>query len=1003
MRTILTTIASLSVTASIALGDAPVVSTVSSPTMPDQTVLVSGEGFARDTEIRIARLEDGKPGIEIKEAPAPGEDARSVMPLQGSGRSLKFVVPKAFEKGMYVASFRTGDKDSEVVRINSPVALWVQSDQFSYSTPDGWLRIVGEALGFEGVESTVMLRKGSETHMLKAQELAYQQVAEKGLKGIEGEYCLHVSLPEELEKGDWEVWVHNGFGGAFGWQQAATARVGVPPKWPCDVFRVEGGDQRAIETAVAKAKENGGGTVYFPAGIYRPTKAIEVPPFTTLKGEDSGRVELYWPGRTMKVPPVALVYGKSDFAVEDLTLIQTGRHAAGIMCENGFAPDGGGNVTVRNVVIRLNAFSGVGSRSFQDPTAELIDRGLIGPSGIGGKEPYGRVAALMLGGDNITVDNVNVWSTGHPFILDRVGGIVKDSVFSSPVVGRYWIRACHRLIFENNQVECGGAVACYNVSYPDDYPFGGRQYTTTSNRNILLMGNRFFKSWKNDAEVLTVDSHPAVNLYIGPIAGAGEDTIQLPKENQYVFSGTSVGDQKCRKTIEPEKTYLVVGKIVSFHGGRWDQIYATRYTTGDDLSKEPEEWDVNVTARDDKRKLDYLATWAIPGLRFTDYRIGKTYASVTGADEKALLFHEEFNYSDEEFQSRKTPWFKGGSRFDPSDKGSFGSPAPNAIVDFDGEWNGVLKPSRKAITVTSGGWTPAWRKLPVEVDMNVSGTTYFSFFLKGDNGRGIISLGAADPARRPPDDQYHGFAEHAISFGVSSIPTYDRTIDENNAWHGAVVLVADGRGRGQYRFLRSASDYVLHVDRPWDVPPDQTSFVVVLRSFNNSIITANRIEDCGRLQMWGGSFGIIVDGNHFARSSGLAIMGMQYYGGLMPAWQCKLLNNTRIGFNAASISGSPSEPFFGGPLAGLGIVRGNHDHAPAVNGNLVDSLMEDNADTLRPFSKEDLEGRRKRAGFERVNRDAGKGPFLWLDNKRGLVFRGNRVVKDEEDPAKAGQ
>jgi hypothetical protein len=63
--------------------------------------------------------------------------------------------------------------------------------------------------------------------------------------------------------------------------------------------------------------------------------------------------------------------------------------------------------------------------------------------------------------------------------------------------------------------------------------------------------------------------------------------------------------------------------------------------------------------------------------------------------------------------------------------------------------------------------------------------------------------------------------------------------------------------------------------------------------------------------------------------------------------------------------------------------------------------MEDNADTLRPFSREDLEGRRKRAGFELVSGGAENGPYLWLDNKRRIVFRRNRVVK-EEDPAEAG-
>jgi len=49
-----------------------------------------------------------------------------------------------------------------------------------------------------------------------------------------------------------------------------------------------------------------------------------------------------------------------------------------------------------------------------------------------------------------------------------------------------------------------------------------------------------------------------------------KDTIQLPKETQYVFSGTSVGAQKCCKTIKPEGTYLWLDnkRGIVFRGNR---------------------------------------------------------------------------------------------------------------------------------------------------------------------------------------------------------------------------------------------------------------------------------------------------------------------------------------------------------------------------------------------------------------------------------------------------
>lgn len=972
--------------ASSSVGAAPLISWVSSPAAPDSTVMVAGGGFGKQTKVQMKRLPDG--------ARKHGNKAEELKLLQVSDPCLKFIIPPSWPMGMYELGINNGGNTSKRVLLNYPEASWIQGDQGRYATPNGWLRIVGQSLGFEGVISSVQLRRGKDTLDFPAEKLAYQQVAEKDMKDIEGEYALHVDL-SAVASGPWVVWVHNGYGGNVGWSLAGSMEIKTAAPWPETVFTVNGKDHRAIGAALEKAKEHGGGVVFFPDGIYRPSGAIEVPPYTRLTASAPGRVELHWPGSKLATPPIALIHGKSHFAVENLTLIQRGHHAAGIMSENGFAEDGGGNVHLKNVVIRLNSLAGVGNRTFTDPVAELLDRGLIGEAGVGAKEPYGRVAAVMLGGENILLENVDVWSTGHPLILDGAGGVVKDCIFAAPIIGRYWIRACHRLILENNTFECGGAVASYNVSYPETYPFDSRKYNTTASRHLLFLGNRFFRSWKVDAEVMTVDSHPGVNMYSGAIESAGPDTIQLPKETMYVLAGEGVGDSKCRKVMEPGKTYLVTGRIDSFAGGKWDQVYASMYASPDEIGEEPEAWDLKITLRDDKRNLDHLAIWGTSGVRLTDYRLGKNYSSVIGRDKDALLFHEGFNYSNKDFQQLKTPWFKGGYRFDLSDEKNLGSPAPAELVDFGGSWQGAFRPSERALTFNGKGWLSAWRKLPAPVDVNVAQQRYFIFFIRNDGGRASFALGAADVNRRTPQDQYHGFAELSLRIGVGSAPTFKGQINERSAWHDALVFVADGKGRGQYRFLKSAKGGVLQLDRPWDVIPDKTSFVIIPKSFCESYFAANSFEDSGRLQMWGGSFGIVVDGNRFVRSSGLAVMGLEYYGGIMPAWRCKLLNNTRIGFNAASISGSPSQPFFGGPLAGLNVVRGNYDNAAGASGNIVDSVLEHNTDTLRPFKRDDLKRRRKSAGFvqSEATKKAGE-EGLWLDNKKGLVVRNNRIIAE---------
>lgn len=49
-----------------------------------------------------------------------------------------------------------------------------------------------------------------------------------------------------------------------------------------------------IQAALKKAKEKGGGVVYFPAGRYAMKGSIDVPKNTLLRGEGMGIVTLWW-------------------------------------------------------------------------------------------------------------------------------------------------------------------------------------------------------------------------------------------------------------------------------------------------------------------------------------------------------------------------------------------------------------------------------------------------------------------------------------------------------------------------------------------------------------------------------------------------------------------------------------------------------------------------------------------------------------------------------------
>ena len=123
------------------------------------------------------------------------------------------------------------------------------------------------------------------------------------------------AFPSASKLGSYEVSFHNGYGGPAGWRPAAPFTIAAPLVWPAEKFSVldhYGKDAEAksreslgkfrpvpdrtegIRAALDKARKNGGGIVYFPAGKYGVRGELSIPPRTVLKGEGTGTVVLWW-------------------------------------------------------------------------------------------------------------------------------------------------------------------------------------------------------------------------------------------------------------------------------------------------------------------------------------------------------------------------------------------------------------------------------------------------------------------------------------------------------------------------------------------------------------------------------------------------------------------------------------------------------------------------------------------------------------------------------------
>ena len=214
-------------------------------------------------------------------------------------------------------------------------------------------------------------------------------------------------------------------------------------------------------------------------------------------------------------------------------------------------------------------------------------------------------------------------------------------------------------------------------------------------------------------------------------------------------------------------------------------------------------------------------------------------------------------------------------------------------------------------------------------------------------------------------------------------------------WAGAGVFIVDGKGRGQYRRIVSTDGRNVELDRGWDVPPDQTSYVSITMVQEKYLLIDNDISDATcAIQFYGISLHHIVAGNRSSRAGGFHNLGLNYYG-FQPSWYVQFLNNEIVegnqGFNAPLNQFPPLDSHIaaGGvwyeptkaPLNRCTIMRGNQLRNNArieVGGGTADTLVEGNL-----IEKSDVGIEVGGAGSHRV----GEPSSVFLRNNNMLEVR----------------
>jgi hypothetical protein len=452
---------------------APTVLWVSDPVRPDETVVLLTEGASAASTVEATWLADGEVTRPGASAALP-EQWTALASLQAARQCVKTVIPASWEPGVFALRMREAGQVSSVSIANAPDPWWLQGDEGRHSTPGGWVRIFGKCLSLDAPAARLVLRDGRGMDAT----LELTQTTSWALGG---------RLPATLQPGEYEAFVHNGHGGDLTWRSAGKLTVIPPVAWKTDIFTValegEGADtDKAIQNALQRARDNGGGVVYLPRGAYDVKGQLVIPPHTVLRGEGMGLVSLHWPD--YETPPDSLIVA-NDCAIEDLSLYCR-NHLRVITNEPASE-----RFHLSRVRIRANAF-------FMALGPGETFRGRTAPQKI--SEGY----VLRLTGRNFQVTDCDLWGSGAVLSLDPHGftgqrgpwcGLISGNRIAYGSTGHLFENAdC--LIFENNDMMGRGTCAGGN---------GISTYWNNFSRHIYYAGNHVHDLYGIDREMVTLD------------------------------------------------------------------------------------------------------------------------------------------------------------------------------------------------------------------------------------------------------------------------------------------------------------------------------------------------------------------------------------------------------------------------------------------------------------------------------------------------------------------
>ncbi len=248
--------------------DGPAISAVSETTLPDETLVLSGDRLA-GARLRVwmeGRVDD-------------------LSPLRTADNRMQAVLPKEWPSSTMLVWPVRGEAAGSPIRVNGATLWWAWPPRLvcEGTGEAATIRLMGKNLKLGDTEPKVYLAGSAEGQWLPVESAhAYQVVAR---------------VPR-LSPGRYEVFVHNGTGERFGWSEAARVEVVAPRnKGPLPVFDAarfgakpddSRDDAAAIQQAIDAAVKAGGGKVTLSGGTFHLGRTVVLPEATGAGVELAG-------------------------------------------------------------------------------------------------------------------------------------------------------------------------------------------------------------------------------------------------------------------------------------------------------------------------------------------------------------------------------------------------------------------------------------------------------------------------------------------------------------------------------------------------------------------------------------------------------------------------------------------------------------------------------------------------------------------------------------------